>query len=159
MNLGQMLLVLLAVILFSAIVITMYNSMSIQIEMATNNIFYKQGVNIVTGKLHRYEAELLGGQLKIDQLFDLGTVAPNPDLTSLITTTSEPDTLNIGDAQYIVRFTTEWYADLYTPLTTPPPSNYVMQRFYVTIHYGDASPIHIGGSTEHFWKVQSSVIN
>ena len=144
MNLGQMLLVMLAVVLFSSIVITMYNSITVQIEMATNNVLYTQGVFVADSILKRYEAELLSKMISFTAFEAMG----NP--TSFVV---QPP-FEIGDAVYTVSFTTRWSGPNYEVLIVPD-STYVLQECSVTINYGDAPPLEIGIGDAMFKKLHT----
>jgi len=144
MNLGQMLLVMLAVVLFSSVVITMYNSMTIQIEMATNNIFYSQGIFIADSILKRFEAELLTEMLDFVEFEAMGNPTPYVVQPPFV----------IGDAVYTVQFITRWSGPDGEVLITPD-SSYVFQRCIVTIEYGDAPPLVVGIDDDAFRKVHT----
>ena len=146
MNLGQMLLVMLAVVLFASVVITMYNSMAIQIEMATNNIFYTQGILVADSVLKRFEAELLTEMLSFADFEAMGNPTPYVVQPPFV----------IGDASYIVQFTTRWCGPNGEVLISPD-SSFVLQRCYVTIMYGNATPLVIGDEDEAFRKIHARV--
>jgi len=70
MNLGQMLLVLLAIVLMTTIVLTLNNSFRNQVDMAVRNVYFTQGVKIADHVFQRYEAQLISDRLTFDNMRD-----------------------------------------------------------------------------------------
>lgn len=70
MNTGQMLIVLLATILFSTIVITLYNNMFSQVEMAERNVYFSQGIKIADFVFQRFETEMISKKKTFNQLYE-----------------------------------------------------------------------------------------
>ena len=149
MNLGQMLLVMLAVILFSSIVISLYNSMTVQVEMTSNGIFFKQGMFIIDGLIQKYEAQIMGKEITLQNLYDKGVV---------------DTTFTVGEVNYQVIFKTKWcHQDGDTVFVGAPPDfQYLRQDFFMNIVYGESeNRLFIGdikdSDPERFTKVHHAM--
>ncbi len=70
MSMGQMLMVLLAVILFSTIIITIYNNMFFQLELAEDKLFYTQAIKISDFVFQQFEIEMVSGQKSFNKLYE-----------------------------------------------------------------------------------------
>ena len=70
MNLGQMILVILAAILFSTFIIAVFNSMMVQMENAVVNLYMTQGVKIADQVLQEYEAKILSHTITFDEVYN-----------------------------------------------------------------------------------------
>jgi hypothetical protein len=123
MNLGQMLLVLLAIVLFSTLILGIYNAMSNQVEMAARNVFYTQGLYYADLVFQRIESQLLHDQTDFD--FD-----------GLITNiqTYEIEDMVIGDARYGMTLT----ASYCTPfgVIAAGPTDHIRVFARIHINYG-----------------------
>jgi len=69
MGLGQMLIVLLAIILFSSVMITLNNNLQGQVTMAVRNIYYTQGIKIADYIFQEYESKLISLQRSFEDIF------------------------------------------------------------------------------------------
>ena len=69
MNLGQMMLVLLAIVLVTSIVITLFNNFNGQVELATRNVYFTQGVKIADMEFQRLESLLISEELTFDSMY------------------------------------------------------------------------------------------
>jgi len=102
MNLGQMLLVVLAVVLFSTIILSVYNNLVRQTEMVGEKIYYTQAIKIADLVFQQLEVDILSLKLSIDNLFSTYStdvfIYGGPVLAPL-TIQSVPYTVNIV-AQY-----------------------------------------------------------
>lgn len=70
MSMGQMLTVLLAVILFSTIVITMYNNMFSQIALAEDKIYYTQAIKVSDLVFQQFEIEMVSDRTSFEDLYE-----------------------------------------------------------------------------------------
>ena len=70
MNLGQMMLIVLSLILVSTIVLTLHNNFQRQVEMATRNVYFTQGVKISDRIFQWYESQLISDKLGFDQMLE-----------------------------------------------------------------------------------------
>ena len=70
MNLGQMVLVLLSIVLFSTLLLGIYNSLMTQMDFAVRNIYQTQGLKISDAIFQRYESFLIGKRINFENLED-----------------------------------------------------------------------------------------
>jgi len=70
MSTGQLLLVILAVVLFSTLIVSVYNSMAHQNEMAYETTYQNQAINVADAVCQRLESEYLGKMREFETLFD-----------------------------------------------------------------------------------------
>ena len=86
MGMIEMLSILIAVVLFSTILIAMYNNISIAMDIVYNGIYQLQGQKITNKYFQKIDAELLGGFLEFDDIY--------------VTYNSYTDTETVGNIQY-----------------------------------------------------------
>lgn len=86
MGMIEMLSILIAVVLFSTILIAMYNNISIAMDIVYNGIYQLQGQKITNKYFQKIDAELLGGFLEFDKIY--------------VTYNSYTDTETVGNIQY-----------------------------------------------------------
>jgi hypothetical protein len=142
MNLGQMLIVILAVILFSTLIISIYNNLMTQIEMASHKVFYTQGIQVAYSIFQRLESEQIG---------ELRT------FTSLYTEFMNPVTLppiDIGDATFTVTVRSE-YSDMLGAGQGATVSDHIKVFCLIDINYGAPENLFIGNDDDSFNKVFS----
>ena len=68
MNLGQIAIVLLALILLSTVLLSIFNNMMTQTDFAARNIYLTQSLKIVDRVFQEYESMLLGKKIVFDDL-------------------------------------------------------------------------------------------
>lgn len=126
MNLGQMILIMLAIILFSTIVLMVNNSLVTQIEMMSRTIYFTQGNYYADSILQQLESDILGHVITITELHDL-YVSPL-DFDNEIT---------IGDATYSIRLRSRYYNNILGGVSAgDAPTNAVLVTCVVRIVQG-----------------------
>lgn len=65
-----MLMVLLAVVLFSTLIITIYNNMFFQIDLAESKLFYTQAIKISDYIFQQFEIEMVSDQTSFEELYE-----------------------------------------------------------------------------------------
>jgi len=68
MNLGQMLIVILSVVLFSTLIISVYNNMTNQMQMATNTTYLNQSVLVADAAFQKITAEYFAKMMTFTQI-------------------------------------------------------------------------------------------
>ena len=139
MNLGQMLMVLLGIVLFSTIIIVFYNNMANQVDMTERTIYLQQGIRIADKYLQEFEAELVGGM--IGNFNDVNAVMFNG--------LQRPDII-VGEATYTPRVFSRLcdQRGISLPIgATIPNPDYI--RLFVTVEIttakrGTANPYRVG---------------
>jgi hypothetical protein len=74
-----MLMALLAVVLFSTIMITVYNNLSAQAILAQSNIYYSQGIHIADMIFQQIEVNLISLKIDFSQIMEIADDAIGPD--------------------------------------------------------------------------------
>ena len=69
MNLGQMVIVILGVVLFSTIVLGIYNNMMNQLEITGDRKYYSQGIRIADYVFQSMEVQMLNKTMNISSIF------------------------------------------------------------------------------------------
>jgi len=123
MNLNQMLLVMLAAILFSSMIISLYSGMAIQSEMAEKNLYQSQGIKISSHIFQTFETQLIGGELSFEELYELLNQTGGLQM----------DPIHIDGAKYFPHVKSQ-YSDISgTSIHLPPGESSPYQRLDVVI--------------------------
>ena len=142
MTLGQMLLVLLAVVLFSTILVSFYFGMITQMEKAVSNIYFSQALKIAEKVFQEYEAKEIGQNMTFDEVFEAVNNAPMVTeevrgIFYFVDTLSRQCTSSGG-------------------VTPPLPADFDHQRLEVRIRIETGSATYLAGTEDHpFTKVLS----
>jgi hypothetical protein len=91
MSMGQMLLVLLGLVLFSTMILSYYNILGSQVEMVEKNQLQKQALKIIDFRFQLIESEVISNSKNLQQIY-----TEYPDFTTAI------DTLTLNNKPYIV---------------------------------------------------------
>lgn len=91
MSMGQMLLVLLGLVLFSTLVLSYYNILGSQVEMVEKNQLQKQALKIIDFRFQLIESEVISNSKNLQQIY-----TEYPDFTTAI------DTLILNNKPYRV---------------------------------------------------------
>ena len=70
MNFGQMVLVILATILFSTFIVGVFNSMMNQMEHSTVHLYQTQGLKLADQVFQEYESMILGQNMSFDDVYN-----------------------------------------------------------------------------------------
>jgi hypothetical protein len=148
MNLGQLLLVLLAVVLFSTIVITIWNNMMNQVDLADRSLYSTQAIKIADKLFQEYESKILGNLLAFHDMY--------AELDSSLTL----PVIGVGEANYTPTITSIYCDSLNNIIlipTVPPPNRQVV---FVSVLIETAKRSYTVGeqddldfNDEHFLKI------
>jgi len=70
MNLGQMFLVMLALIMLSTFLLSLYTNLMGQMDISVRNLYFSQAVKIAENEFQKYEAWIIGQVLTFYQVYD-----------------------------------------------------------------------------------------
>jgi hypothetical protein len=146
MNLGQMLLVVLGVVLFSTIMLGVYNSMGNQTELTAQKIYYTQAFRIADYVFQGLEVRLISESISINDIFTnyqtetvlYGNGGPRP-------------AINVSDINYSVNVIAQYCTE--DGLFSPSETNQVKLFCRVEITAGGNPPHFVGQGEDSFSKI------
>jgi len=137
MNLGQTLIVVLAVVLFGTLIVSIYNSMTNQMMMATQTTYQQQAMLVAEACFQKLEAEYIIAPQPSRDFAQLNARFPDSFSTNnapyILYGTSVPDaTIIVGDAGFTPYISTRYWTQLQNggPATS---SNYIRMTCSVRI--------------------------
>ena len=109
MNFGQMMLVIMAVVLFTTVIMGLQRRMVSQIVMATNNVYNTQALKVSDYIFQRFEADLISGQIDFAEFRTRWTTAEqrgaalNPNTFNVLAGGENPRAFQLMNVDYFPR--------------------------------------------------------
>jgi len=153
MNFGQMMLVIIAVVLFTTIIMGLQRRMVSQIVMATNNVYNTQALKVSDYIFQRLEADLISGQIDFAELRTRWTTteqsgaALNPATFNVVAAGENPRAFQLMNVDYFPR----------VRIVTTANPNIVTVEVRLEVHVPGQEPRFIGTLEHPFTKPFSNL--
>ena len=150
MNLGQMVIVVLGVVLFSTIVLGIYNNMMNQLEMTGDRRYYSQGMRVADYVFQSMEVKTLNSTMDINTIFTqyqngayyYGGPGPNQPLI-------------VDEVPYNVNLEAR-YCDM-NGNDSPTATNWVKVYCRVEVNINGRKPFFVGVDDQAFFQIFSDM--
>jgi len=100
MNLGQMLIVILSVVLFSTLIVAVYTNMTNHMQMATQTTYQNQSIQVANACFDKLEAEYLGQVREFQSLLDDFDDSANQSFTAPYQLDGSNDAVIVNGVSY-----------------------------------------------------------
>ena len=147
MNLGQMVIVILGVILFSTVVLGIYNNMMNQLEMTGDRRYYSQGMRIADYIFQGIEVQTLDSTINIGTIF---SQYQSPGAYMYGGTSTIP-ALTVDGTRYNVNVIAR-YCDINGNFS-PTATNFIKVFCNVEVDVNGRKPFFIGQGDEAFSQI------